>query len=58
MSAPYFIPRTRAQLVDWLARQWPQDRAKLARMPRRQLYAVFYAQLRRLRPEACQQPAR
>lgn len=53
MSA-YYIPRTRAQLVDWLARQWPQDRQRFARWPKRRLYAVFFAQLRRLRPETAQ----
>ena len=41
----YWIPSTKAKLVDWLVAYWPDSLAKFKRMRKTQLYAIYYSKL-------------
>lgn len=47
MTANYWIPPTKWQLVEWLAKYWPDNAAKFKRMKKKQLYAIFYTKIRK-----------
>ena len=45
----YYKPRTKGELVEWLCQYWSKDKARFKGMHKRQLYAVYFNQLRQLR---------
>lgn len=38
----FYIPKTKYQLIDLLCLTWPSDRNRLARMTKKQLYAILF----------------
>lgn len=47
----YYKPKTKRELIEWLYQYWDKDRAKFKGMHKRQLYAVYFNQLRQLRSD-------
>jgi hypothetical protein len=45
----YWVPQTKSQLIVWLLNYYPKGKKSLARLTKKQLYAIFYKETRKQR---------
>jgi hypothetical protein len=43
----FWVPPNKFQLVNWLVQRYPVDKSRFDRMGKKQLYAIYYSEMKK-----------